>query len=103
LLRSRFDRIDQTGISSLDLFYLSFARSRGAVFAARRECRSRADRCQFFATAHPDVISILVAQLTSAGVWVRSHPDDAAKLLAPIWGLDAARSALKHRVYHSSR
>jgi sulfonate transport system substrate-binding protein len=29
-------------------------------------------------------------QLTSAGVWVRAHPDDAAKLLAPIWGLDAA-------------
>ena len=43
-----------------------------------------------FAAAHPDVISIVVAQLTSAGVWVRSHPDDAAKLLAPIWGLDAA-------------
>jgi sulfonate transport system substrate-binding protein len=28
--------------------------------------------------------------LTSAGVWVRAHPDDAAKLLAPVWGLDAA-------------
>jgi sulfonate transport system substrate-binding protein len=43
-----------------------------------------------FAAAHPDVINLVVAQLTSAGVWVRAHPDDAAKLLAPIWGLDAA-------------
>lgn len=43
-----------------------------------------------FAAAHPDVISTVFAQLTSAGEWVRAHPDDAAKLLAPIWGLDAA-------------
>jgi sulfonate transport system substrate-binding protein len=43
-----------------------------------------------FAAAHPDVISTLFAQLTTAGVWVRAHPDDAARLLAPIWGLDAA-------------
>jgi sulfonate transport system substrate-binding protein len=43
-----------------------------------------------FAAAHPDVIRTVVAQLTSAGDWVRAHPDDAAKLLAPIWGLDAA-------------
>jgi sulfonate transport system substrate-binding protein len=43
-----------------------------------------------FAAAHPDVIGIVFAQLASAGTWVRAHPDDAAKLLAPIWGLDAA-------------
>jgi sulfonate transport system substrate-binding protein len=43
-----------------------------------------------FAATHPDVISTVFAQLTSAGEWVRAHPDDAAKLLAPIWGLDAA-------------
>ncbi|CAG4885778.1 hypothetical protein R54767_00079 [Paraburkholderia gardini] len=43
-----------------------------------------------FAAAHPDVINTVFAQLTSAGVWVRAHPDEAAKLLAPIWGLDAA-------------
>ncbi len=43
-----------------------------------------------FAAAHPEVISTVFAQLSSAGAWVRSHPDDAAKLLAPIWGLDAA-------------
>ncbi|WP_459252600.1 aliphatic sulfonate ABC transporter substrate-binding protein [Paraburkholderia sediminicola] len=54
-----------------------------------------------FAAAHPDVISIVFAQLTSAGGWVRSHPDDAAKLLAPIWGLDAAtiERANGHRSY----
>lgn len=43
-----------------------------------------------FAAAHPDVINTVFAQLKSAGVWVRAHPDEAAKLLAPIWGLDAA-------------
>lgn len=43
-----------------------------------------------FAAAHPEVISTLFAQLSSAGAWVRSHRDDAANLLAPIWGLDAA-------------
>jgi len=43
-----------------------------------------------FAAAHPEVISTVFAQLSSAGAWVRSHPEDAAKLLAPIWGLDAA-------------
>jgi sulfonate transport system substrate-binding protein len=43
-----------------------------------------------FALAHPEVIRILFAQLTSAGEWVRLHPKDAAKLLTPIWGLDAA-------------
>jgi sulfonate transport system substrate-binding protein len=43
-----------------------------------------------FAAAHPEVISTVFAQLSSAGAWVRAHPDDAAKLLAPIWGLDAS-------------
>ncbi len=43
-----------------------------------------------FAAAHPDVVATVFAQLTAAGDWVRAHPDDAAKLLAPIWGLDAA-------------
>jgi sulfonate transport system substrate-binding protein len=33
-----------------------------------------------FAAAHPDVINLVVAQLTSAGVWVRAHPDDAATI-----------------------
>jgi sulfonate transport system substrate-binding protein len=43
-----------------------------------------------FAAAHPDVINTVFTQLTEAGTWVRTHPDDAARLLAPVWGLDAA-------------
>ncbi|ASL42200.1 Putative aliphatic sulfonates-binding protein [Burkholderia sp. AD24] len=43
-----------------------------------------------FAAAHPDVIGTVFAQLTATGDWVRAHPADAAQLLAPIWGLDAA-------------
>ncbi|MDE1182407.1 aliphatic sulfonate ABC transporter substrate-binding protein [Paraburkholderia sp.] len=42
-----------------------------------------------FATAHPDVIRVVYEQLTQAGDWVRAHPQDAAKILAPLWGLDA--------------
>jgi len=43
-----------------------------------------------FAEARPDVIAVVYAQLCSAGQWVRSAPQDAAQLLAPIWGLDAS-------------
>lgn len=43
-----------------------------------------------FAEARPEVIAVVYAQLRDAGQWVRSAPQDAARLLAPIWGLDAA-------------
>ncbi|ABE36084.1 ABC transporter, substrate-binding, aliphatic sulfonates family protein [Paraburkholderia xenovorans LB400] len=41
-----------------------------------------------FAAAHPAVIQILFDQLSQAGTWLRTHPEDAAKTLSPIWGLD---------------
>lgn len=43
-----------------------------------------------FAAAQPEVIRIVFDQLTQAGVWLRAHPQEAARTLAPIWGLDAA-------------
>lgn len=43
-----------------------------------------------FAAAHPDVVKIVFDQLAAAGDWVRAHPQDAAQILAPLWGLDAA-------------
>ncbi|CAM2157098.1 sulfonate transport system substrate-binding protein [Pararobbsia alpina] len=43
-----------------------------------------------FADAHPEVVRVLYEQLVAAGVWVKAHPQDAAHLLAPVWGLDDA-------------
>jgi len=59
---------DGTGIASYQRYYLA---------------------SDTFATAHPDVIRALFEQLSQEGVWVRTHPQDAAKILAPVWGLDA--------------
>ncbi|MDX2266163.1 MAG: aliphatic sulfonate ABC transporter substrate-binding protein [Hyphomicrobiales bacterium] len=43
-----------------------------------------------FAVARPDVIALVFAQLQEAGKWVKANPKEAAALLAPVWGLDAA-------------
>lgn len=43
-----------------------------------------------FAQAHPDLLALLYTQLADAGRWVKAHPEEAARLLAPVWGLDAA-------------
>ena len=43
-----------------------------------------------FAQARPDVLQVLFAELKKAGQWVKQSPQDAAALLAPVWGLDAA-------------
>lgn len=43
-----------------------------------------------FAKARPDVVKIIVDSLLETGKWVKQAPQDAARLLAPVWGLDAA-------------
>jgi sulfonate transport system substrate-binding protein len=43
-----------------------------------------------FAKAHPDVLAIVFNQLSQAGAWTKAHPQDAAAILAPVWGLDMA-------------
>ncbi|PIF26068.1 sulfonate transport system substrate-binding protein [Acidovorax sp. 56] len=43
-----------------------------------------------FAQARPDVLQVLFAELKKAGQWVKQSPQEAAALLAPVWGLDAA-------------
>lgn len=43
-----------------------------------------------FAQARADVLRVLFAELQKAGAWVKAQPKDAAALLAPVWGLDAA-------------
>ncbi len=43
-----------------------------------------------FAQARPDVLQVLFAELKKAGQWLKQSPQDAAALLAPVWGLDVA-------------
>ncbi|HEV7817093.1 MAG TPA: aliphatic sulfonate ABC transporter substrate-binding protein [Janthinobacterium sp.] len=43
-----------------------------------------------FAEARPDVLGIVFEQLRKTGRWVKQNPQEAAAVLAPVWGLDAA-------------
>ena len=60
---------DGTGVASYQRYYLASTR---------------------FAQARPDVLKVLYAELVKTGQWVKQNPRDAAVLLAPVWGLDAA-------------
>jgi sulfonate transport system substrate-binding protein len=55
-----------------------------------------------YAKAHPQVLKLVFAQLQQAGTWVKAHPQDAAKVLGPLWGnLDepTVEAANAHRTY----
>ncbi|WP_296184086.1 aliphatic sulfonate ABC transporter substrate-binding protein [Pseudomonas sp. UBA1879] len=39
-----------------------------------------------FAKAHPEVLQVVFDTLHDAGQWVKGHPQEAAKNLAPLWG-----------------
>lgn len=43
-----------------------------------------------FAQRRPDVLKVVVAELAKAGEWVKSQPEAAAKIHAPLIGLDEA-------------
>lgn len=43
-----------------------------------------------FAKARPDVLRLVYTELEKTGKWVKQNPKDAAALLSPVWGLDAA-------------
>ncbi|GKT16173.1 aliphatic sulfonate ABC transporter substrate-binding protein [Acidovorax sp. SUPP2522] len=60
---------DGTGLASYQRYYLASTR---------------------FAQARPDVLRTLYAELEKAGRWTKAYPREAAALLAPVWGLDAA-------------
>jgi sulfonate transport system substrate-binding protein len=60
---------DGTGIASYQRYYLASTK---------------------FAKARPDVLRVVYAELEKTGRWVKQNPRDAATLLAPVWGLDAA-------------
>ncbi len=60
---------DGTGLASYQRYYLASTR---------------------FAQARPDVLGVLYTELEKTGRWVKQNPKEAAALLAPFWGLDAA-------------
>ena len=39
-----------------------------------------------FAEQHPQILSTLFAQLQQSGEWLRANPDEAARILGPLWG-----------------
>ncbi|TDV71890.1 aliphatic sulfonate ABC transporter substrate-binding protein [Pseudomonas sp. LP_7_YM] len=39
-----------------------------------------------FAKAHPEVLQVVFDTLRQTGQWVKGHPQEAAKKLAPLWG-----------------
>lgn len=41
---------------------------------------------QRFAREHPQVLEVVFAELAKAGDWLRAHPQEAARILAPLWG-----------------
>jgi sulfonate transport system substrate-binding protein len=68
------------GLASYKRYYLS-----SAAFAGRRG----------------DVLNAIFGKLDETGKWVKAHQDDAATLLAGLWGIDAAtvKEANSHRSY----
>jgi len=60
---------DGTGIASYQRYYLASTR---------------------FAKARPDVLGVIYGELERAGKWVKASPKEAASVLAPVWGIDAA-------------
>ncbi|MEC5317798.1 aliphatic sulfonate ABC transporter substrate-binding protein [Brenneria populi subsp. brevivirga] len=44
-----------------------------------------------YAGRHPEILTLIYRQLEKTGRWVKANPDEAAALLAPLWGnLDSA-------------
>lgn len=55
-----------------------------------------------YAKAHPDILKLVYQQLQQSGQWIKANPQDAAKVLGPLWGnLDPAtvEAANAHRSY----
>ncbi|MFI9459802.1 aliphatic sulfonate ABC transporter substrate-binding protein [Acinetobacter sp. NPDC052428] len=39
-----------------------------------------------FAGKHPEVLKLIIVELQKKAQWVKEHPDDAARILSPLWG-----------------
>lgn len=54
-----------------------------------------------FAASRPDVLRLIFDKLKETGQWAKKNPDDAVKILAPVWNLDPEiiATANSHRSY----
>jgi sulfonate transport system substrate-binding protein len=54
-----------------------------------------------YADQHSDVLTVIFNKLRETGTWLKSHPKDAAAVLARAWGIDEAtiEEANSHRSY----
>lgn len=55
-----------------------------------------------YAQVHPEVLARIFGQLQQAGNWVKKNPQDAAKVLGPLWGnldVTTVEAANDHRSY----
>jgi sulfonate transport system substrate-binding protein len=54
-----------------------------------------------FADSHPDALNVIFGKLSETGKWVKANPNEAAGLLANLWGIDSAtvEEANSHRSY----
>lgn len=52
-----------------------------------------------FYEAHPDIIKIFFEELQKAEIWSKNHPQEMAKLLAPVTQLDAPTLEKMHNKY----
>jgi sulfonate transport system substrate-binding protein len=59
--------VDGTGLASYKRYYLA---------------------SEAFTDKHADALGVVFAKLKEAGLWAKSHPKEAADLLAPLWTID---------------
>jgi sulfonate transport system substrate-binding protein len=59
--------VDGTGLASYKRYYLA---------------------SEAFTDKHADALAVVFAKLKEAGLWAKSHPKEAADLLAPLWTID---------------
>ncbi len=54
-----------------------------------------------FAAEHADLLRLVFEKLRQTGKWIKAHPDDAAKVLGPAWGLkpEIVKAANNRRSY----
>jgi sulfonate transport system substrate-binding protein len=92
--RAAFERNDVDAWFAWDPYVASVEQDPGARILIRGDGLASYQRYYLasrpFAQTHPQIIDIVFKQLVEAGVWTKAHPQEAAKILAPVWGLDQA-------------
>lgn len=92
--RAAFERNDVDAWFAWDPYVASVEQDPGARILIRGDGLASYQRYYLastpFAQAHPQIVDIVFKQLVEAGVWTKAHPQEAAKILAPVWGLDQA-------------